>query len=63
MSYQERFEFTKAVVGDWRAGRLSCEKAMVLIAELMESPDFQAMQKKRAIAINEAASNPHSNEP
>lgn len=51
MSYQERFEFTSAVVGDWRAGKLSCEKAMVLIADLIDAPDFQAMQKKRARAL------------
>lgn len=51
MSYQERFEFTSAVVVDWRAGKLSCEKAMVLIADLIDAPNFQAMQKKRAIAL------------
>lgn len=30
---------------------MSCEKAMVLIAELTEAPDFQSMQKKRTIAL------------
>lgn len=53
MSYQERFEFTKAVVNDWRAGKLSCEKAMSLIAALLDNPDFQEMQFKRAQALTQ----------
>lgn len=51
MSYQERFEFMRSVVNDWRSGKLSCEKAMALIAALTDEPDFQSMQEKRARAL------------